>query len=736
MGGMTRGKETEVGKAPAEKREGALQEVLAHARGEVRRELEEALQKQKTTGRPLLDILRQDVDKEMLKRLWNFLRRPKVRQAMVDTGVIADDELQRLAEAEQSGEAYDPRLGEVLVRHGVISAEQLRAALEEQKQSGRSYWRILLDQGVVTPKQLADAQRYGVFEPAKMLDEQLIANALVRAGLVDRKRLEEMLANWSSGGVGLLQFLADRNVAPRDELGRAVARELGVEYVDLRQFTPQPEALNLLSEELARQGKMIPIARDGTTVTLAMANPQDLAAREQFRLMVNLDVKPVLAFERDILALLDAYAKTKARGGAAPVASMAATYPERPTATTARRPGVADEALTSMAQSASIVDLVASIIEGAIHSHATDIHIEPQAKELRVRYRIDGVLYDVMNLPVSLIAGVISRVKVLASLDITERRHPQDGHFTITVQGRQYDLRVATLPTILGEKLVLRLLNPEDVLKGLRQLGLEPDQLQKVERAVNAPYGMVLATGPIGSGKTTTLYAALSQIDVLTKNVVTIEDPVEYQLPGINQVQVDLRQERTFASMLRSVLRQDANTLMVGEIRDEDTAEVAVRAAMTGHLVFSTLHTNDAVGAVTTLRHFKIPPFLITSSLICVIAQRLVRRVCPDCRQPYKPSRVLARQLRLSPAVAAKTTLYHPAGCSKCYHTGYRGRTGIFEVFEVTPRAKEAILAEASHDRLRRVALAEGMMPLWDAGMKKVLSGETTAEELMRVTRA
>jgi len=711
-----------------------LKEVLSRAQGSIRTQLEDAFDKQQATGVPLMEILRRDVDKDMFVEMWRFLRRPKVKKAMVDAGMVEEKELKA---AEASGEAFDPALGKALVDGGLITQEQLDEALAEQDKSGQSFWRVLMNRGLVTPKQVADVRRYGAGAQATDLGDAVITNVLLRTGLVEQEQLDKLMQERAKSGENLFQMLIDRGVVGRDELGEAVARELGLEYVDLRKIEIQPAALDLLSGPLARQHRMIPISREEDVVTLAMANPQDVAAREQFRMMVSLQIKPVLAFEKDILTVIETYGELKQsqagdeilQGGPEP--SAFERFRQR-----LRKASAADSGMVELAQNVGIINLVASIVEGAIHSRATDIHLEPVQNELRCRYRIDGVLYDVMTLPGDLAPGVVSRIKVLANMDMTERRKPQDGHFSLEVIDRTFDLRVATLPTVRGEKMVLRLLNPEDVFKGLRELGFEADQLDVVNHAISSPYGMILVTGPIGSGKTTTLYSCLSQVDVLSKNVVTIEDPVEYELPGINQVQVDLRVDRTFANMLRSVLRQDANTLMVGEIRDVDTAQVAVRAAMTGHLVFSTLHTNDAVGAVQALSHYKVEPFLTASALTMVAAQRLVRRVCPECREPHKPSRAVLKEIGLTAQKAAHMTFYRAAGCSECYHTGYRGRTGIFEVFSVTEKVREAIVANATHDELHALAVSEGMLTLWDLGMKKVLSGETTLEELMRVTRS
>ncbi len=396
----------------------------------------------------------------------------------------------------------------------------------------------------------------------------------------------------------------------------------------------------------------------------------------------------------------------------------------------------ADQGVVTVGEDVGVVTLVASIIEGAVNSRATDIHLEPQSYGLRVRYRIDGMLYDIMNLSKQVEPEVISRVKVLGAMDITEKRHPQDGRFSINVADKEFNLRVATLPTILGEKIVLRLLNPEDVFLGLRELGLEAEQLQIMQEAIHQPHGMLLVTGPIGSGKTTTLYSILSEIDIFTRNVVTIEDPVEYQLPGINQVQVDVRHGRGFADMLRSVVRQDANVMMVGEIRDPDTANVAVRAAMTGHQVFSTLHTNDAVGAIDTLTHLKIPPYLITSAVTCIVAQRLVRKVCQECAEVYDPSEAMLRAIGMGPTEVAGIDFKRAVGCNKCYETGYRGRTGIYEVFKLDPESREMVLRDVRHDELLAYVRANGMSTLLESGVNKIRAGTITIEELLRVSKA
>ena len=380
---------------------------------------------------------------------------------------------------------------------------------------------------------------------------------------------------------------------------------------------------------------------------------------------------------------------------------------------------------------ATAVQIVNAIFEGAIQARATDIHIEPQVPHMRVRYRIDGMLFDVLTVPQPLETSIISRIKVLADMNITERRLPQDGRLAFRLDEQEYNMRVATIPTVYGEKLVLRLLIKSNVLTGLKQLGLEPDDEQHLRSLIAKPQGMILVTGPIGSGKTTTLYAALNEVNILTNNIVTIEDPVEYQLTGINQVEVDTKIGLTFASGLRSILRQDADILMVGEIRDVETATVAVRAALTGQQLFSTLHTVDAPSAITTLGNFGIQSYLIASALSGVVAQRLVRRICPACRRWYTPSPAVLRHLGLKPGQREWQFAYG-TGCEACYYTGYLGRTGLFEILCVNETVRHMIIAQESEHALKTAAIHEGMHTLQQSGITKIIQGVTTPQEVMR----
>jgi type IV pilus assembly protein PilB len=717
-----------------------LDEVLAHAQEETRRQLEDAIEKKKTTGRSLTDILRQDVDRDMFKRIWAFLEKPaeekpgqpaspdarKMKDVLVEGGWMTSEEI-------SSGDAagqYDPAIGRALVESGALTEDQLADALAQHGRSGAPVWRILVNRGLLDPKQIADARKYGSLKPSSTADDAALAEMLVKTGLVTEEQCRKAMDERKATGRAVTQILIDSRVAAKADLGLALAKQYGVPYVDLNHTKIDPAAVALLPEHLCGENRMLPIAVAGDRVTVAMANPSDAAARDMFRMMLSKEIVPALAFETDLVeAVRREHARVQAPAAGAPAASPLTRLKER-----LRGAAGSMREMATMAEKMGVVDLVTSIIEGAINSRATDIHLEPQTYGLRVRYRIDGMLYDVMTLPEKMEEEVIARVKVLSNMDVTERRHPQDGHCSIEIGEKTYDMRAATLPTVLGEKMVLRVLNADEVFLGLGELGFEPEQLQAVEAAVARPYGMMLVTGPIAAGKTSTLYAALSEIDIFTRNVVTIEDPVEYRLPGINQVEIDHRVDRTFANMLRAVLRQDANVMMVGEIRDADTAAVAVRAAMTGHMVFSTLHANDAAGAIGALRHLGIPPYLITSAVHTVVAQRLVRKVCARCREPYTPDESLLRAAGLDPQEARRMIFYKAVGCKECYRTGYRGRTGIFEILSMGEAIKSMVLAGAGHEEIVKAASGKGMMNLMQAGVKKVQEGAVTLEELLRVT--
>ena len=484
-----------------------------------------------------------------------------------------------------------------------------------------------------------------------------------------------------------------------------------------------------MPEHIALKNGLLPIHTEGDRITVLAGMPQ---ARERAK---NVAVLMGRRIEVVLTACADLEDEIRARYRELAEEAYFEEDPVMENKTEANGDGgkqAESDRFTEVARQAagaSVIKMVNAILDGAVNAGATDVHLDPQDPETRVRYRIDGMLHDVMSIPRHSHGAAVSRIKILADMDITETRHPQDGHFSTSLNGRDLDVRVATLPTFLGERVVMRLLDQASVLSGVRDLGLDKEDEAKMLRLIEQPYGMILVTGPTGSGKTTTLYAALNQKNVMTESIVTLEDPVEYQLSGINQVQVDPDIGLTFASMLRASLRQDIDVLLVGEIRDQETAQIAVRASMTGHLVFSTLHTNDAIEAVGTLRNMGVASFLISAALTGVVGQRLVRKVCPECKTAFKPTAALLQAIGL-PATVKR--LHRGAGCQYCHFTGGSGRTGIFEVLEVTPEVRALILKEAAPKDIMKAANFKSMA---DRCREKVRAGITTPEEYLRVIR-
>lgn len=563
-------------------------------------------------------------------------------------------------------------------------------------------------------------QIVALLREAGLLSSEAAAETLACAHDSDAPPLQQLLSagvlSWTTVQDLLLRYGPGREhaapaVVPPVVPGEATADALpmgdGSQIPDqpLHAFLAQSGRLTLTQLETARQAQQHtghPLWR--TLINLGMLMPQEITELLQRPELL----APILS-PKDEPAVGDDVSQ--------------ALVPQAPREVT-RRVIEIDEAATA-------VQIVTTIFESAIQTRATDIHIEPQVPRMRVRYRIDGMLYDALMVPQALETSIISRIKVLADMNITERRLPQDGRLSFRFGDQIYNMRVATIPTAHGEKLVLRLLQASNVLTGLKQLGLQPDDEQALRGLIAKPQGMILVTGPIGSGKTTTLYASLNEVNILTNNIVTIEDPVEYQLAGINQVEVDPKIGLTFASGLRSMLRQDADILMVGEIRDIETALVAVRAALTGQQLFSTLHTVDAPSAITTLSNFGIQPYLIASALSGVVAQRLVRRICQECRQWYTPPLTTLRQLGLHPE-ARQWQFAYGVGCEACYHTGYMGRTGLFEILRLSEPLRHLIIAQASEQELKTAAMREGMHTLQQSGIAKVVQGVTTLQEVMR----
>jgi type II secretory ATPase GspE/PulE/Tfp pilus assembly ATPase PilB-like protein len=485
--------------------------------------------------------------------------------------------------------------------------------------------------------------------------------------------------------------------------------------------------LELLPSQFIRKQLILPMSKKQNTLSIVTADPLNLALIDALSLLAGYEIYPIFAPQSEIIRkiniLLPPAKEKEVEARAEPVPKA----PEPAAPPTHREIKV--EEIETLVDNRSTVQLVSSIIERAIATRSTDIHLEPQESATRVRFRIDGSLHNVMSIPLEMQLPVVSRIKVLANMNVTERRRPQDGHFFLRIDKNNYDFRVSTLPTHLGEKVVIRILSEATVLTGLSELGLEKDQQELIEQIIRKPYGMILVTGPTGSGKTSTLYSALNAVNDEKCNIVTIEDPVEYELKGINQVQVDYNIDLTFAAGLRSTLRQDPDIILVGEIRDQETAHIAIRAALTGHLVFSTLHTNTSAGAIPALIHMGVQHYMLSSALIAIVAQRLVKKICPKCKTSYVPPKGLLDDLGISDR--SKKRMYRGGGCEHCLNTGYWGRTGIFEILVVDETIRRLIMDNASEEVLMQAAMANKMTTLAQSGIRKVYDGITTAEEVM-----
>ncbi len=552
-----------------------------------------------------------------------------------------------------------------------------------------------------------------------------IGDILVETGVVTPQQLAEALAQQRRTRERLGRILVDQGAATEKQIAQALAAQLDLPLVNLSSARLDPNAIKLIPEVLARKRRVLPLQLDGGQLVVAMADPLDVFALDDVGIAARRAVKPVVAVESEVMAAIE-----RAYGmGAAAQAVLGDVGEEAPAAAA---PGPAAEE----AEDAPVVRLVNLVLTQALKDRASDIHIEPSEEELRVRYRVDGVLQTVMTLPKTVQPALASRIKVLARLNIAERRIPQDGAFELSLDGRRIDFRVSTVPTIYGERVAVRLLDKTKGLLTLEQLGLDARTRRRYEGLVRQPFGIILVSGPTGSGKTTTLVSTLALLNSVDKNIITVEDPVEYQLPGVSHIQVNPRAGLTFASGLRSIVRQDPDIIMIGEIRDVETAEIAIHASLTGHLVLTTIHTNDASSALTRLADMGIEPYLVASAVIGVASQRLVRLLCPSCRQPAPIPKEIVTWLQSTVKDALPAPEFHrPAGCAQCRHTGYQGRTGIFEVLVITDPLRKRVLARASAAELGEVARADGMTAMRADGMIKAMQGLTTVEEVLRVTR-
>ncbi|MEO0113130.1 MAG: GspE/PulE family protein, partial [candidate division WOR-3 bacterium] len=528
------------------------------------------------------------------------------------------------------------------------------------------------------------------------MDKKIINQILQEFGF-SQKEIKKFEEEAEHSNISLENLLINRGIVNKEDFYLALSRRLGVPYLDITGYTIDKEILSLIPEEACRTLKVFPLFKIGDTLTLAMTNPTDIDVIDDLRLKTGLEITPVLVSEEDIKNAINRYYKSVEQSSIEEITQIIGEEEKEATVE------ITDE-LKKLEEEASqepVVKFVNTIISYAVKSRASDIHIEPEENILRVRLRIDGVLHTFTEVAKNMHAAVISRIKILARLNIADKLRPQDGQFQMNVDGKKVDFRVSTFPTFWGECAVLRLLDRSSVVIGLSELGFSPENLIKFNALIKKPYGIILVTGPTGSGKTTTLYSALEAIRSEEKNIITLEDPVEYTLPLIRQVQINPKQGLTFATGLRAILRQDPDVIMVGEIRDLETAEIAVQAALTGHLVFSTLHTNNAATAVTRLVDIGVEPYLIASSLIGVLAQRLVRKICPTCKESYQPKPEVLKYLGLE----EKMHLFRGKGCEECNNTGYRGRTGIFELLIVDDAIREMILKNKSANEIQQIAV-------------------------------
>ncbi len=551
-----------------------------------------------------------------------------------------------------------------------------------------------------------------------------LGDVLVNSGVISIDDLEKGLSRQKGTGRKLGEVLVDEGLVTEENIARALSNQLQYDMVELQNVEIEEDILKLVPANVLKKYKVLPFeySQDNMMLRVAMADPMDIAALDDINIITNMQVEPVVATTGSVMLAIDRYY------GQAEVNSALEEYTREKESQMMEQEDLYSEDVNN----SPIVQLVKGMIEQAVRQRASDIHIEPMERQVRIRYRIDGALYEKATYSVRLLPAMVARIKIIGGMDISEKRKPQDGRITQIVDRREYDIRVSILPTVYGEKIVMRLTSKNALTKEKSQLGLRPDELKKFDHILMNPHGILLVTGPTGSGKSTTLYTALSELNKEDVNIITVEDPVEANIDGINQVQVNNKANLTFASALRSILRQDPDIIMIGEIRDQETASIAVQASITGHLVVSTLHTNSAASTITRLADMGIEPYLIADSTIGVIAQRLVRRLCPDCKKAKKASADDLELLMREPD--EDITIYEPCGCPRCDGTGFKGRIGVYEIMEVSQPLKTIISKNGSAEDIKNKALEEGMNTLRMSATKYVLEGITSVPEMMRVS--
>ena len=566
-----------------------------------------------------------------------------------------------------------------------------------------------------------------------------LGEILVKEKLLSQEQLKQALDHQKKNGGRLGQALVKLGFISDDEITGVLSRQYGVPAINLSYYEVDPAVVKLVPQETAARYQVVPLSRVGSTLTIAMADPTNVFAMDDIKFMTGLKVEPVVASENAIQEAIDKFygGSAKAEQDLDKVMAELGEGADEVEVSEEEAETSTSE-LEHAAEEAPVIKLVNLILSESLNRGASDIHIEPYEKEYRVRFRVDGILHNIMSPPLKMRDAITSRIKIMSKLDISEKRLPQDGRIMLKLtrdgKKKELDFRVSVLPTLFGEKIVMRLLDKENLRLDMTKLGFEPESLVKFEKAILKPYGMVLVTGPTGSGKTNTLYSSIARLNTSDTNIMTAEDPVEFQLPGINQVQMKEQIGLNFAAALRSFLRQDPNIILVGEIRDFETAEIAVKASLTGHLVLSTLHTNDAPGTISRLMNMGIEPFLVATSVLLICAQRLVRRICTECKEEQNLPVQALIDVGYTPEEAKTVKTYKGKGCERCNGSGYKGRAGLYEVMEVSDELRELILVGASALELKKKAVESGMITLRRSGLIKIAAGMTTIEEVIRET--
>jgi len=567
-----------------------------------------------------------------------------------------------------------------------------------------------------------------------------LGELLLKEKLLNSEQLKSAEEYKKQNDVAMGSAIISLGLVSEEEMAQALSRQLGYPYINLDQFEVYPDVINLIPIEIAQKYLIMPIHRIRSFLTLAMVDPTDLDVIEDIRFRTGLSIQPVIASESGIMNSIEKYYGSSDSLRVKQIVDEIEQAEDTSVNIIEEEEEDYDiEELTKSTEEAPIITLVNSVFIDSIKKGASDIHFEPYEKAFRVRYRLDGTLYEMMNLAMKFKNPVISRIKILSNMDIAEKRLPQDGRIKVRVKlengnKKDVDMRVSSVPTLFGEKIVVRILDRGMLRLDLTELGFEKQSLESFQKAISSPWGIILVTGPTGSGKTNTLYSAISNLNSVDTNIMTAEDPVEFYLEGINQVNIREKIGLQFSTILRNFLRQDPDIMLVGEMRDFDTVDIAIKAALTGHLVFSTIHTNDAASTITRLVNMNVEPFLIADSVRLIVAQRLVRKLCKSCRQEHKLTPYALEDIGFSPEDAKKIKVYKPKGCSSCHNTGYKGRTALFEVLEVSEEIKELILSKAQSKEIKKKAIEQGMLTLRQSGLYKIKKGITSIEEVLRVT--